>query len=69
MSSNYTVKLNGKKVDLVDDGVEISGIKASELDKVNTITVSDGSSTMTVKVSALSWTYSTVSNSASSAAQ
>lgn len=66
-SSNYTVKLNGKKVNLVDDGVEISGIKASELDKVNTITVSDGSSTMTVKVSALSWAYSTVSNSASSA--
>ena len=64
-SSNYTVKLNGKKVDLVDDGVVISGIKASELDKVNTITVSDGSSTMTVKVSALTWAYDVVSNSAS----
>nr|WP_027870314.1 hypothetical protein [[Eubacterium] cellulosolvens] len=66
-SSNYTVKLNGKKVDLVDDGVVISGIKASELDKVNTITVSDGSSTMTVKVSALTWAYDVVSNSASDA--
>jgi hypothetical protein len=65
--SDYTVKLNGKKVDVEGNSVVISGIKASDLSKMNTITVSDGSSTMTVKVSALSWAYNVIKTSSSDA--
>ena len=65
--SDYTVKLNGKKVNVEGNSVVLSGIKASDLSKMNTITVSDGSSTMTVKVSALSWAYNVIGKSGNDA--
>jgi hypothetical protein len=60
-ASDYTVKVNNKKVDVDGNEVVISGIKAADLGQNYTIKVSDGSSTMTVKVSALTWAYSVLS--------
>nr|BAH56283.1 Cel9C [[Eubacterium] cellulosolvens] len=60
--SAFTAKVNNKKVALEDGAVTISGIKAADLDQTYTIKLTKGSSTITVKASALSWVYSTLTN-------